>query len=59
MKRRLFESLDASKTEDIENVGERDTFPAPVIGIEFPLATCTDLTGEDVRESMIEELLVI
>lgn len=36
---------------------EKETFPDPVIGIEFPLATCTELTGGDFR--MIEELLVI
>ena len=59
MERRLFERLGASKTDDIENVGEIETFPTPVIGIEVPLATCTDLTGEEIREVSVEESLVI
>ena len=59
MERRLLERLDASKIEDMESVRQSETFLAPEISIGVPLATWTNLTGENIKESRNEELLVI
>ena len=39
IERRLLERLGASKTEDMESVGESETFLTPEIGMGVPLAT--------------------
>ena len=59
MERRLLKRLDASKTEDMESMGESETFLAPEISIGVSLATWTNLIGESIKESRNEELLVI
>ena len=59
MERRLLKRLDASKTEDMESMGESETFLAPEISIGVSLATWTNLIGESIKESINEELLVI
>ena len=59
MEIRLLKRLDSSKTEDMESMGESETFLAPEISIGVSLATWTNLIGESIKESRNEELLVI
>ena len=59
MERRLLERLCASKTEDMENDGDREMFFVPEIDIGVLLATWTDLIGKGIRESGKEESLVV
>ena len=59
MEIRLLKKLDSSKTEDMESMGESETFLAPEISIGVSLATWTNLIGESIKESRNEELLVI